>query len=231
MENEIISYFDMCQREHMSLQRGMNFRPASKDYSIILMSQRENAPYEDEIQDDGCTLIYQGHDVSKGAANPQPKLVDQPEFLPSGSLTENGKFKRAAENFKARTAPAERIRVYEKIRASIWSYNGLFNLVDVWAEHDGTRATFKFRLVIAEEDAHPTGASTEAELPHNRIIPSHVKQSVWKRDAGKCVLCSASDNLHFDHVIPFSKGGSSLVAENIQLLCSRHNLRKSDRIE
>jgi 5-methylcytosine-specific restriction endonuclease McrA len=45
------------------------------------------------------------------------------------------------------------------------------------------------------------------------------------------VICSEKDNLHFDHVIPFSRGGSSITAENIQLLCSRHNLDKSDRIQ
>lgn len=37
-------------------------------------------------------------------------------------------------------------------------------------------------------------------------------------------------NLHFDHDIPFSKGGSSLTAENVRLLCAKHNLEKSDKI-
>ena len=41
----------------------------------------------------------------------------------------------------------------------------------------------------------------------------------------------ARDNLHFDHVIPYSRGGSSLVAENIQLTCARHNLAKHDKIQ
>ena len=58
-----------------------------------------------------------------------------------------------------------------------------------------------------------------------------VKRAVWKRDAGRCVECGSEDNLHFDHVLPYSKGGSSLVAENVQLLCARHNLAKSDRIQ
>jgi hypothetical protein len=31
--------------------------------------------------------------------------------------------------------------------------------------------------------------------------------------------------------LPYSKGGSFLVVENIQILCARHNLEKSDRIE
>jgi 5-methylcytosine-specific restriction endonuclease McrA len=54
---------------------------------------------------------------------------------------------------------------------------------------------------------------------------------IWKRDKGRCVICGSHDNLHFDHIIPYSKGGSSLVAENIQLLCARHNLAKKDKIE
>jgi 5-methylcytosine-specific restriction endonuclease McrA len=63
------------------------------------------------------------------------------------------------------------------------------------------------------------------------MIPPSVKLEVWKRDKGKCVKCGSTDNLHFDHIIPFSKGGSSLVAENIQILCARHNISKRDKIE
>jgi 5-methylcytosine-specific restriction endonuclease McrA len=63
------------------------------------------------------------------------------------------------------------------------------------------------------------------------MIPTPVKLAVWKRDRGRCVECGSTDNLHFDHVIPYSRGGSSLVAENIQLLCARHNFSKRDRIQ
>jgi hypothetical protein len=37
-----------------------------------------------------------------------------------------------------------------------------------------------------------------------------VKLAVWKRDKGSCVLCGSTKNLHFDHILPFSKGGTSL---------------------
>jgi len=30
--------------------------------------------------------------------------------------------------------------------------------------------------------------------------------------------------------VPFSKGGSSLTAANVRLLCAKHNLEKSDKI-
>ena len=53
---------------------------------------------------------------------------------------------------------------------------------------------------------------------------------VWNRDNGRCVICGATNELHFDHVLPYSKGGTSVKAENVQLLCARHNLLKGDKI-
>ena len=67
-------------------------------------------------------------------------------------------------------------------------------------------------------------------VQHRRIIPAKVKQEVWKRDHGRCIDCGAIEELHFDHIIPYSKGGTSIMAENIQLLCARCNLEKRDRI-
>src|SRR6185437_16128920 len=152
MQNEIITYVEMCRRENLSLQRGMNFRPSGKHYSIILMSQTPNAPYTDVVEDDGRTLIYQGHDVPRGAATPNPKECDQPQFLPSGKPTENGKFKNAADEFKLEARTPERVRVYEKLRDGIWSYNGVFHLVDAWTEREGRRLVFKFRLLLLDEE-------------------------------------------------------------------------------
>jgi 5-methylcytosine-specific restriction endonuclease McrA len=57
-----------------------------------------------------------------------------------------------------------------------------------------------------------------------------VKLEVWKRDGGKCVECGATDELHFDHDLPWAKGGTSFTAANVQLLCARHNIAKRDRI-
>lgn len=81
-------------------------------------------------------------------------------------------------------------------------------------------------------ETHPMSPSTnQQDIEHSRLIPTTVKIEVWKRDKGKCVKCGSKDNLHFDHIIPYSKGGSSLVAENIQILCARHNLGKKNNIE
>jgi len=232
MRGNIISYIEMCQKEGTSLQKGMNFRLKGK-HSVILMSVRPNAPYKDQVQEDGAVLIYEGHDEPKTKGVIDPKLLDQPEGRRNGSLTENGKFHKAAQVFKAGKKGPDIVRVYEKIKAGIWSDNGYFHLVDSWTEHDGKRKVFKFKLIAIEdvEDESMAEDLRDRFVERSRIIPTSVKLEVWARDGGRCVTCGATDELHFDHIVPFSKGGTSLKVENIQLLCARHNLEKSAKIQ
>ena len=197
---------------------------------MVLMSVRKGAPYADRIEDGGRVLIYEGHDEPRVAGGPDPKTVNQPEYTPYGRLNQNGLFAQAARRHRDRGDEAELVHVYEKIKPNIWTFNGVFRLVDAWTEPSGGRQVFKFRLELVD-DPDATFRDVPQDLEHNRVIPSDVKLAVWKRDGGKCVTCGSTDNLHFDHVLPFSKGGSSLLAENVQLLCARHNLEKSDRIE
>lgn len=74
-------------------------------HSVILMSVRANAPYADRFDDNGYTIIYEGHDVPRSTQNPDPKIVDQPQYTPFGSLTENGKFYQAALEYKKNKRP------------------------------------------------------------------------------------------------------------------------------
>jgi hypothetical protein len=218
----------MCHEEGVNLQRGMNFH-LHDNLSVILMSRRTGAPYADSILEDGRVLIYEGHDEPRSFASPDPKIPDQPMTYPGGALTQNGLFYQAAMRFKNQGSPAELVRVYEKIHAGIWVYNGVFKLVDAWQQVSGLRSVFKFRLELLDDDFNLPSKSS-SDIDHNILIPSSVKLEVWRRDKGRCVECGSQDNLHFDHIIPYSKGGSSLVAANIQLLCARHNLAKSDKI-
>lgn len=210
----------------------MNFR-LKGHHSVILMSTRTNSPYHDEVQDDGAVLIYEGHDEPKRSGISDPKALDQPERQHSGTLTENGKFNQAAQRFKSGQKGPDIVQVYEKIKAGIWIDNGFFHLVDSWIEKKGIRNVFRFKLIAVESVSDESAAE---DLPNrlverSRIIPTEVKLEVWARDGGTCVTCGATDELHFDHILPFSKGGTSLKAENIQLLCARHNLSKSAKIQ
>ena len=219
----------MCKDVNVNLQRGMNFRLSGK-YSIILMSVRKGAPYADRIEDDGKVLIYEGHDIPKRRGGPEPKAADQVLTNPGGRPNQNGLFFQAAMNYVKKQSPPEIVRVFEKIRDGIWAFNGLFRLIDAWQEKSGSRNVMKFKLEILQDQPSDRKVQEES-IGYDRIIPTSVKLEVWKRDKGKCVICGSQDNLHFDHIIPFSKGGSSLVSENIQILCARHNIEKKDKIE
>ena len=224
---DVISYLSMCTEEGASLQRGMNYR-LSDTHSVILMSTRAGAPYDDRVLDEGRVLIYEGHDQPRSESVPIPKVADQLLQTPNGSDTQNGMFFRAANDFTNGDRKPEAVRVYEKIRQGIWVFNGLFRLIDAWPEVGSDRTVYKFKLELTEEGSE--GSGKKPKLEHTRVIPTSVKLAVWERDQGKCVECGSTTNLHFDHVIPYSRGGSSLVAENIQLLCAKHNLAKHDKI-
>jgi hypothetical protein len=224
---DVVSYIEMCAGLGVNLQRGMNYRLRG-DTSLILMSLRRGAPYADKVEEGGKVLIYEGHDAARTKDCPNPKAVDQPDFYSGGRPTQNGFFLQAVKRYKSGKTPAELVQVFEKIRAGIWVYNGLFALTDAWSEQSGGRRVFKFKLELTSDSENVVQAS--AALETDRIIPSAVKLEVWKRDKGRCTLCGSQTNLHFDHIIPYSQGGSSRDAKNIQILCAKHNLAKHDRI-
>lgn len=219
----------MVGREGRNLQAGMNFhvRPG---YSIFLMSTRANAPYNDRWDVDRGCLVYEGHDATKRKRAPDPKTIDQPLEFPSGKPTQNGKFYAAAKRTAAGDAASEEVRVYEKLDSGVWSDKGMFHLVDAHVVDRDGRRVIEFYLSPVSDEAGKQRREPE-DLPHTRIIPTGVKVAVWKRDRGQCVMCGAKQNLHYDHDLPFSKGGTSLSADNVRILCAKHNLAKSDRIE
>ena len=230
IRDEIISYREMCDLEKkQTLQRGMNYR-LNPSYSVILMSQRLNAPYLDKIYPDGITIEYEGHDIPKRGFYHNQKLEDQPDILPSGKLTQNGLFVKAVNDTKQGLRQVEVVKVYEKIMNGVWSFKGCFNLIDYKVVESQKRKVFRFILQLSYTQNLDISVMGQ-NIPQIRLIPSEVKKEVWKRDKGKCVICGATTNLHFDHDLPFSKGGTSLTEKNVKLLCLKHNLEKSAKIE
>jgi hypothetical protein len=66
-----------------------------------------------------------------------------------------------------------------------------------------------------------------------RDINLRLRFIVMQRDNFKCCMCGASPakdpsvELHIDHIIPWSKGGETTI-DNLQTLCSKCNLGKSN---
>ncbi|MGD0279792.1 MAG: HNH endonuclease [Smithella sp.] len=215
MKDEIISYRRMCDAENVqTLQRGMNYR-LNPNYSVILMSQRHNAPYRDRILSDGITIEYEGHDIPKTSSSINPKSLDQPKTTMLGKLTQNGLFASAIDDYKLGKRRPEVVRAYEKIFSGVWSEKGFYNLIDYKYVTVSDRKVFRFFLEETEIDFNAEGIIENKLRSRTRIIPSEIKKI----------------ELHFDHDLPYSKGGTSITAENVRILCARHNLQKSNKIE
>jgi 5-methylcytosine-specific restriction endonuclease McrA len=75
---------------------------------------------------------------------------------------------------------------------------------------------------------HRGEQASRSERPREPI-PEHVRAEVWRRDQGRCVDCGSREQLEFDHVVPWSEGGSN-TARNIELRCESCNRAKGSDI-
>ncbi len=83
--DDIFGYDKLVAAEKIALQKGMNYG-VGKNYSVFLMSLRENAPYADALDELTGMLTYGGHDEPQRANGPNPKEVDQPLTTPKEKL-------------------------------------------------------------------------------------------------------------------------------------------------
>lgn len=83
-----------------------------------------------------------------------------------------------------------------------------------------------------EDDISAKFLKSKIEFKHKtkRQPSERLKVQVLMRDGNKCRLCGVTvtgNNIHFDHIKPWSKGGET-VLENLQVLCDVHNLAKGN---
>ncbi|MFH2204417.1 MAG: HNH endonuclease signature motif containing protein [Elusimicrobiota bacterium] len=85
-------------------------------------------------------------------------------------------------------------------------------------------------------DPRPSGTKPEGSILCRRYIPRWVRDTVWRRDKGKCrfesaegKVCGERGGLEFDHIVPWAMGGPSNDPRNIRLLCRAHNKLQSRR--
>lgn len=105
----------------------------------------------------------------------------------------------------------------------------------------GVRLMRRHKVASADTDRFPrieAPGCPVGEIRPRAPIPARTRAQVWERDGGRCRFCGMSDDesmartgqhLHYDHVIPFSRGGADTV-RNLQLLCPHCNARKGARI-
>jgi hypothetical protein len=99
-----------------------------------------------------------------------------------------------------------------------------FVLIREFYQREKAAGGFYFEELREKEEGDQEGYADE-----QRRIPEAVKMEVWRRDGGKCSKCGSRVKLEYDHIIPFSMGGSN-TARNIELLCMDCNRKKSNRV-
>lgn len=74
----------------------------------------------------------------------------------------------------------------------------------------------------------------ETQKQERKIMNDDIRYNVLKRDNFTCQICGATAKegakLHVDHIIPISEGGKTVMS-NLQTLCDRCNMGKSNKIE
>ena len=66
-----------------------------------------------------------------------------------------------------------------------------------------------------------------------KLMTPELRNKIKERDNYTCQICGKympdEVGLHIDHIVPISKGGKT-VEQNLQVLCDKCNLRKSNRV-
>ena len=93
-----------------------------------------------------------------------------------------------------------------------------------------------FVIYMSEEESviKPNVRINKDGIKHTtkREPSARLKVQVLMRDGNRCRLCGVEcndglHNIHFDHIIPWSKGGETTL-DNLQVLCSDCNLAKGN---
>jgi hypothetical protein len=82
--------------------------------------------------------------------------------------------------------------------------------------------------VLDRAHAEMRGEESASSRPREPISEA-VRHEVWRRDQGRCVDCGSKENLEFDHIVPWSEGGSN-TARNLELRCASCNRKKGNKI-
>lgn len=121
---------------------------------------------------------------------------------------------------------------YGDMRGSRFSPEGYAHRYGSW-----TAALLTFQEWIDRSDfaqaVEAPSRSSSHQRPYGRTPSLRLRFQVLQRDRFSCVDCGRSPAttpdtiLHVDHIVPFSKGGATEL-NNLQTLCDRCNLGKSD---
>jgi len=136
-------------------------------------------------------------DLKPGYYLKETQVLKLTQDFSTSMMDMNGKFTLLLKQYQAKISPRK-----EPLDNTCPSCNKIFETDAVFCKYCGTKLKGK-----------------------TRFIPKKVKEEVLARDNWQCVMCGKKEDLQFDHIIPYSKGGSN-TAENLQILCAPCNKKK-----
>lgn len=198
-------------------------------------------PYDRELPALRTVLSYPGIDSLKVNSVAHILEVDGDT---ARSLIERGSdyvlnWRQEQKRAERRAEFEERLAAWQEAEAErqashrLWLFRNKVVDVDGWESASRDEIIVHVKHKVLSEEDNLNRMLREIELleqcdktPAMREpIPRDVQIFVWRRDGGKCVQCSSTERLEFDHIIPLALGGSN-TERNIQLLCESCNRQK-----
>lgn len=137
-----------------------------------------------------------------------------------------------------RSGECERASVRLLAKRWTWSVGRVFKYLQMLRENRWVERTGKGYRWTGENadnaDFWLTCAVERDDLmfgrERNRRIPAKVRREVFAKGGGRCAACGSTDNLHIDHIRPYSRRGRHHLS-NLRLLCRTCNLKKGDKLD
>ena len=216
-------------KSRIKLDGSLPFKFLNKEYLVYLDNYVDY--YEKRIKttyeggSDGVSIkLMKGVYYRKSSFRGKPVQTLKTVPVGNGTLALTNKhlyFSSTNKNFRVRLDRVVTVTPYEDgigiQKDGVSSKPMIFSNIDGW---------FYYNFIQNSDNIVETLSKSETQ---SRKISQTVKDRVWNRDQGKCVECGSNEKLEFDHIIPFSKGGSNTY-RNIQLLCETCNRIKSNQI-
>lgn len=234
----------MCNVLGKTYMKGIN--PTDNGDFVFLSCQGDIKQYSDYTVN--TIVFYAGSDQGNSLKEKKDQIYSHSN---KSIISKINEFVTNASN------EPPRIDLWEKLEVNKWTFVGEYTANGVQRTKDST-GRYIYHYILYPKDAvniNNDGTLTQTQIKNHKIqeaiqkkvlkkrarskiinnaqkklrrIPDSVKKFVYERDSGKCIICESKQELNFDHILPFAKGGTSTDPDNIQLLCQTCNLKKLD---
>jgi 5-methylcytosine-specific restriction protein A len=88
----------------------------------------------------------------------------------------------------------------------------------------------EYRKFVTDYVTDPENIKYEDYRNSWNVVRKKMTRLVMKRDKHECRICGSKKNLQIDHIYPMARGGTNDL-DNLQILCKKCNLKKSDKVD